>query len=294
MKNRQKISLLFVAVLAGFHVLTAQTIQREVKRTSEKEVKIHINSSFGSVNISKGDPDHIFQVFYRKKDRDEDPRIELDYYVKKDIGDLKLELHPKGSEPDGSRGVHVNTEFNFKTDEWYVKLVEGIPLSIEAELGAGKNNFDFSGLTINDLSISTGASSSKIQFDTKNKNEIEEFRIETGVSKFTAENLNNANFKKLSFEGGVGSYSLDFGGELTRTVDVDVNVGLGAVTLIIPKNIGVKIRYEDSWLSNLSIDDEFIRKRKGIYESENYSEAKGRMNVFIESGLGSVKIRQTK
>ena len=55
------------------------------------------------------------------------------------------------------------------------------------------------------------------------------------------------------------------------------------------------MKYEDSWLSNLSLDDEeFIRKKKGIYESTNYLNAEGKMNIAIESGLGSVKIKRTK
>ena len=287
--------LLVVTTLA-----TAQDIERQITRTSEKEVKVKITASFGSVNISKGNSDKIVQVYYRKKHRDEEPRLDLDYYIHNDVGDLRLEMNPKGvevrSREHGDRhNININVnDFDFKSEEWYIKLVDDIPLSIKAELGAGKNNFDFSGLNISDLSISTGASSSTVEFDKKNENEIDEFKIETGVSKFVAENLNNANFRKLSFDGGVGSYYLDFGGELTHTVDVDVNVGLGAVKLTIPSNIGVRIKYQDSWLSNLSVDDEFIRMKKGVYETENYLKAEGRMNIYIASGLGSVKIRRSR
>ncbi|MDD8018079.1 MAG: LiaF-related protein [Bacteroidota bacterium] len=279
-------------------VTVAQDIRREVKRTTEKEVKVVLHSSFGSVNLEKGTPDKIAEVYYRQKERDKDdhPKVDINYSVHRDVGDLHIEMHPESSEEhssdDGDIRVHAN--LHFRTDEWYVKLAEGIPLSIEAELGAGKSDFDFSGLTINDLSISTGASSSKIRFDQKNKNMMEDLNIETGVSKFVAENLNNANFKNMKFEGGVGSYYLDFGGELDHSVDVNISVGLGSITLVIPQDIGVKVKYEDSWLSNFSIDDEFIRKRKGVYESENYASAHGQMNLFVESGLGSVKIRRSK
>jgi predicted membrane protein len=276
----------------------AQTVQREIKKTDEKEVHVKVESSFGSVNIEKGNEDKIVRVFYKKKDKDRQPRLSVDYAVRKGVGELVLEMHPEGSEvrssDDGEGGVHVNADINFKTDEWYVELVEGIPLSLDVELGAGKSNFDLTGLTVNDLSISTGASSSKLNFGEMNKGEIRNLKIESGVSKFVANNLNNANFRKMEFEGGVGSYYLDFGGVLKRDVKVDINVGLGSMTIAVPKNIGLKIKYEDSWLSNLSLDDdEFIRKKKGIYESENYSNAEGKMDISIESGLGSVKIRRT-
>lgn len=286
-----------IVFLLTLSAATAQSLQREIKRTSEKEVKVRINSSFGSVNMEKGSTDKIIEVYYRKKNRDNKPRLDMDYRIRKDVGDLEVELHPGDADVETSSSGEVNVKvngFNFKPDQWYIKLVQGVPLSIKAELGAGKSDFDLTGLTLNELTISTGASSSKVRFNEMNKGEIGELQIETGVSKFVAENLNNANFRKMTFEGGVGSYYLDFGGELKRTVDVNVNVGLGAVTVVIPKNIGVKIKYEDSWLSNFSIDDEFIRKKKGMYESENYSSADGRMNIYIESGLGSVKIRRSK
>jgi hypothetical protein len=238
-------------------------------------------------------------VYYRQKEKDRKPELNMDYYVRKGVGELNLEMHPEGKEvrssDDGDVTVHVNADVNFNNDEWYVELVEGIPLSIDAELGAGKSNFNLSGLIINDLSISTGASSSKLNFDERNTGEIKILKIESGVSKFVANNLNNANFERMQFEGGVGSYYLDFGGELKRDVKVDINVGLGAMTIAVPRDIGVKIKYEDSWLSNLSLDDDdFIRRKKGVYESQNYSSADGKMDISIESGLGSVKLKRTK
>ncbi len=289
----------YLVILTGLcGTVIAQDLHREVKRTSEKEVRMKIEASFGSVNIEKGTSDKIVSVLYKRKKNNNEPKLDLNYYVDKNIGDLKLEMHPEGadvrSSEDGDGGVNVHlNHFDFHTDEWYVQLVQGIPLSLDVELGAGKSNFDFSGLTINDLKISTGASSSKLRFDEKNSGEIRTLRIESGVSKFTARNLNNANFQTLEFEGGVGAYVLDFGGELNREERVDINVGLGAITLLIPRNVGVKVKYEDNWFSNLSLDDEdFVRRKKGYYESTNYVNAEGKMNISIESGLGSVKIKR--
>ena len=53
---------LIVAGILVAESLSAQTIQREVKRTTEKEVRVYINSTFGSVNIEKGDPEKIVQI----------------------------------------------------------------------------------------------------------------------------------------------------------------------------------------------------------------------------------------
>ncbi|MEW6061627.1 MAG: LiaF domain-containing protein [Bacteroidota bacterium] len=297
MKNRTIPTSILLAVVAITSTLPAQTIQRHVKRTTEKEVTVYLHSTFGTVNLEQTASGNIVEVYYRNKDNDNQPELDFEYSIRKNIGNLRIEMNPEGAEVVHSKHGEVNVDLNnvkFKPDEWYVKLTNEVPLSIEAELGAGKSDFDFTGLRINELSISTGASSSKIRFDEKNESEIRELQIETGVSKFVAEGLNNANFRKMKFEGGVGSYYLDFSGELHRTVDVNISVGLGSLTIVVPRSIGVRVKYEDSWLSNFTIDDEFIRRKKGTYESENYEQAEGRMDIFIESGLGSVKVKRSR
>lgn len=295
--KRQFVIIFCLLFFFAHNQALSQTIQREIQRTNEKRLNVELSSSFGSVNIRKGNPDKIVQVSYRKKAKEKDASIGLDYSVNNTTGELLIELHPEKTRHsrsrDGDVRVHMN-DVDFRSEEWYVELTDAVPISLVAELGAGKSSFDLSGLRITDLSISTGASKSSLSFDEKNNVEMEELKIETGVSKFSADNLNNANFRKMSFESGVGSYYLDFGGDLTRTVDVSINVGLGAVTVVIPKKIGVKVRYEESWLSNFSIDDDLIRKRKGTYESDNYESAPGRMNIFIEAGLGSVKVKRSR
>lgn len=297
MKNRTIPTSILLAVVAITSTLPAQTIQRHVKRTTEKEVTVYLHSTFGTVNLEQTASGNIVEVYYRNKDNDNQPELDFEYSIRKNIGNLRIEMNPEGAEVVHSKHGEVNVDLNnvkFKPDEWYVKLTNEVPLSIEAELGAGKSDFDFTGLRINKLSISTGASSSKIRFDEKNESEIRELQIETGLSKFVAEGLNNANFRKMKFEGGVGSYYLDFSGELHRTVDVNISVGLGSLTIVVPRSIGVRVKYEDSWLSNFTIDDEFIRRKKGTYESENYEQAEGRMDIFIESGLGSVKVKRSR
>lgn len=296
MKNTITAGISAFALLFGS--ASAQTVVRDVNRTDEKEVRLTINASFGSVNIKKGESEKIVRVRYRAKDKDREPDLDLEYSVRKGIGDLKMEMHPDRSETEGRNdgsGVTINADVNFSTDVWYVELTDAVPLSMDVELGAGKSDFNMSGLIVNDLDITTGASSSKLDFGERNKGEIKKLSIESGVSKFVASNLNNANFRTMQFDGGVGTYVLDFGGSLNRDVDVNINVGLGAMTIIVPKEIGLRVKYEDSWLSNLTLDDdEFVRKRKGIYESQNYANAAGRMDVHVESGLGSVRIKRSK
>jgi hypothetical protein len=147
-------------------------------------------------------------------------------------------------------------------------------------------------LNINRFSLSTGASSTRIRFGEPNKSVIEWMKIEAGVSKLSAEGLGNANFNHLDFEGGVGSYYLNFDGNLKKEVDVKIDFGMGTITLDIPAKIGVKIKYNDSWLSSYSFASDIEKDHDGVSVSSNYAKAAGRMNISIDSGVGHVKIRR--
>ncbi|HTY10307.1 MAG TPA: LiaF domain-containing protein [Bacteroidota bacterium] len=273
------------AVAGGLH--------KEIKRTSEKEVHIKLESSFGTVICSKGDPEKVM-IFDLKTEEGRKPNVDIDYRINKDVGYLDI-----SHESDGENSVSLNmndddeekNDGNFQSGKWYMRFTDAVPLSIDASLGAGRGDFDMTGLDIKDFTMSAGASSTTLLFGEPNKSEIEDFEIKSGVSKFEGEKLCNANFRRMTFEGGVGSYHLNFDGELHREVEVRIKIGLGAVTILIPRDYGAKIHYQENWFSNFSIDHDFDEERKGVYVTSNYSSAEGRLNIYVESGLGSVKVK---
>ena len=227
--------------------LLAGDVHKEIRRSDEREARIRIESSFGSVNVHRGSSDKIAVIDYRDS-KNKNAAAEIDYRLRDRIGNLRLELNPSDGVRDNDGNTHIN--FDFKTDEWFILLSDALPIAFDASLGAGKADIDMTGLNINKFALSTGASSTKIRFGEPNKSVIERMKIEAGVSKLVAEGLNNANFNHLDFEGGVGSYYLNFDGSLQMEVDVKIDFGMGTITLDIPAKIGVKIRYNDSWLSS--------------------------------------------
>jgi hypothetical protein len=271
--------------------LIAGDVHKEIRRSDEREARVRIESTFGSVNIRKGGADRIAVIDYRDA-KNKDATVEIDYRLQDRIGHLQIDLNPANSFRDADGASHVN--FDFKTDEWFIQLTDAMPIAFDASLGAGKADVDLTGLNINKFSLSTGASSTKIRFGEPNKSVIDNLSIEAGVAKLVAEGLCNANFKHLKFEGGVGSYYLNFDGDLRREVDVKVDFGMGSLTLDIPSKIGVRVNYSDNWLSSFSFPDDMEKQHDGVQVSENYSNAEGRMNIYIDSGLGHVKIRRTE
>jgi hypothetical protein len=115
--------------------------------------------------------------------------------------------------------------------------------------------------------------------------------IESGVSKFSAGQLSNLNFRKLKFSGGVGAYTLDFAGKLRQKAYADVEVGLGSITVYIPREVPAKIITNDSWFSSVDVDESFEKTKKNTYENERFAQSEYSLTLKIEAGLGSIKVR---
>jgi len=261
---------------------------REIGRTTEKELKVVLTSNFGTVFISRGEPEKMVLV-EGGDNRDASSRINVDYAIRNRVGYMDLELGEGEKNREGKKGGFKIEGLN--AGDWNLKFTDAVPISFDIELGVGKGNFDLSGLLVKDFNLSTGASEVNLSFAEPNKNCIDNLNIESGVSKFSGKNLCNANFKKFKFQGGVGAYTLDFSGALNNEVDVDVEVGMGVLTIIVPGESGARVFYDKSWISRLECEDDFHASNDNEYITDNYYKVAGRMNIRVDSGLGSIRIR---
>jgi hypothetical protein len=213
----------------------------------------------------------------------------FDYVKRDDLGYLSINTTEGVKKERHKRNISIG---EFEKNDWLMQFTDKLPISFDIELGAGKGELDLTGLHVKDLDLSTGASSVLLRFDDPNKETIENMTIETGLSKFKGYGLCNANFEHMSFEGGLGSYVLDFSGKLNKEVDVDIKVGFGTVTIWIPEEIGAKITHEKSFLSSIDVPKDFKEDEDNVYFSDNYESARGKINLYVEAGLGSVKIKR--
>ena len=262
---------------------------KEVGRTTEREVNVVLSSGFGSIQISKGEPEKILTLD-SPTGKDETGRINVDYAVRNRVGYAEISLDGESREGDhGKKWLQLD---GFKGDKCFLRFSDAIPISFDIELGVGKARIDLTGLQVKDFTLSAGATDVEVSFDQPNKATIENMSIEAGVSKFTGHNLGNANFKSFKFEGGVGAYILDFSGKMDTEVDADVEIGVGTLTIVVPKEVGAKVMYEKTWISHLECDSDFAEVSENQYTSTNYATATGRMNIKVQSAMGSVKIQR--
>lgn len=272
------VAILFLA--AGLH---AQPVTKEFPLTNERELTVIVDVSFGTLVFERA-PKGMLAVVRYEDHKDDRDRL----YVQYEEGSRgKLRIRSKSSS-----SVFKDEEHHINDRRIVVQYTDRIPISFDVELGAGRGDLDLTGLKVQELRISTGASDVHLTCNEPNSIAADNVEIESGVSKFTADGLSNLNFRRMSFSGGVGSYRLDFGGELAFDADATIDVGLGSIVVDVPEPIHARVRYDDGWFSRFSLSGDFRRAKSGVYETEGYAEAGKRLDIRIDSGLGSVKIRR--
>jgi hypothetical protein len=286
---------LLLCISLSVAVFAQECTKREISRTTEKELAASLEVAFGTLTVSKGDRSKTVIAEY-ERDRDEKQRLEMSYEIEHDRGNLDIELTDSKrsrKRDDSSISWEEHREHRSDYEDRYLstKFTDAIPIAFKIALGAGKGDFDFTGLKVNRLKISAGASSADLRCDEPNVVSCDEVIIESGVSKFSAEGLCNLNFRKLKFSGGIGGYKLDFGGKLQQNAAAEIEVGLGAVTVYVPRDMPVRVMYDDSWFSSMDFDDSFVRVKKSLYETASFRGSDTYLTIKVESGLGSVKLR---
>jgi len=277
--------LLLLNLLLSFFFLQqlcAQSQHREITRGKEKELEVSMDIAFGSIILERGEADKIVILNYEDETGD-DSKFQVSYDGG-DVGRLRIKL--KKSKSFWGDGDDDNKHRRIR-----VKLTDDIPVSLDIELGAGKGDIDLSGIKMKSLKISSGASSVELRCGEPNRITLDRIDIESGVSKFTATNLCNTNFKKFKFSGGVGAYKLDFGGKLKQNANAKIEVGLGSIVVYVPKEVPTKVLYDDNWFSSFDLDRDFSKRKSGVYET-THDDADMKLTIEIESGLGSVKVRR--
>ncbi|MBL8058181.1 MAG: hypothetical protein JNK29_15860 [Anaerolineales bacterium] len=118
-------------------------------------------------------------------------------------------------------------------NKWDLRL-GSTPLELTVNAGAYEGQVDLSGVKLRRLEFNDGASTNTVTFDEANPEEMPLLKYPTGASTVTLNGLANANFTEMSFEGGAGTYTLDFSGELQRDARVSIRAGVCTLTIRVP------------------------------------------------------------
>ena len=293
--------IILVTLLSGCFTFTVaySNLQYEYsldkKRSSEKELSIKIESALEKVVISQGESQVIYSIKYNSKEQNT-PKSKVNYQVIDDVGYLTIKLNEIGNKNNND-----NTEWEMQYSEescyspsvYYVFLNNSIPTKLDVRVRVASSKIDLSGLMLKDVSFETGAAEAIVICNERNPIELKTFRITTGLGKLHAYNIGNTNFKNLYFQGGVGTYYFDLNGALRNESNMNVDIGLGTVSLVVPQETGTTVFFKKGFLNSFDFDD-FYEVSDGMFINDNYEETQKKFTIKIESGLSKIKLQQAK
>lgn len=174
-------------------------------------------------------------------------------------------------------------------NNWDLKLGKA-PMRLRVSAGAYQGTYDLSGLTLLDLTIEDGAARTKVMFNSVNPAQMEKLSYKTGASSVTLIGLANANFKSMKFEGGAGSYSLDFSGQLRTDAKVEVEAGAGSLRLTAPASTAARVTLSGS-LNDVDTEGDWTVSGDTYSTPAAITQGQGRLlTIAVKMSLGSVTL----
>lgn len=193
----------------------------------------------------------------------------------------------------GFEGLGQDGDFDLDMDEGEhgfleVGLARDVPTDLKVTVGAALGRAELGGLPLTGLVYQTGASETDLSFETPNPERIERIEMDVGAAEFRARGLGNARFDALAFRGGVGNVHLDFSGDWSGDATATVRMGLGSLALVVPSELGVRIR-KSGFLA--SLDAPGFEKVDDAWQTSNWETARSHLDVDLKAALGSIEVR---
>ncbi len=259
-------------------------LKKRVPLTREKKLLVNLSYGNGYLVLEKGPSRHVFESKFLY----ENARPDIRYDIVGDQGRLEIDFAGKMKKSDGEESHQISSLNKIFDNRLYLYLSPEVDTEMDLELGVVKGTLDFSGLRLRNLRMEIGVSEADMLFDTPNPILMEDMYIEGGVGKLRIERLGNANFRQLTFKGGIGSYEVDLSGSLEQNARVNIQLGMGKILLYLPDYVGTRIRVQKSFLSSFSVNDCY--REDGYYYNTNWGKTSRQLDVRIETGVGKVKV----
>lgn len=249
-----------------------RTVTGTRQYAGEERIEVDVEYGAGRLEIQPARPGLLYHARLRYDAHVFRP--ELSY----DNGRLRVGL-------DGRRGIDLNADEGGRLE---LMLGPEPALDLDMAFGAVEADVELGGLRIRALEVSTGASETSLRFSRPNPDRARSVEIKVGAAEFHAVGLGNLNAERVRVEGGVGDITLDFTGEWQGDATASVRMGIGSLTLRLPRGLGVRVR-KDSFLA--SFDGQELVRRGDAYYSENWDAAEHRLTISIDTALSDIDVR---
>jgi len=246
----------------------------------EKSLESTVRFDIGSLEITGEQTDVSLFSYYLEYDKASyTPEVQYNSVSGGTEGRLSFSL-------ESSHKIGIRRER--QTNRLRLAFGNSIPLDLRVTTGVGDARLSLSGMKLSRIDFESGVGGAKMSAYKPNPIACEYIKLKNGVGAIEATGLGNLNFRELDFEGGVGGANLDFTGEWKQNADIRIQVGVGGVSVRIPREIGVKVEAEKHFLSGLQLEG--FNQKDSDYFSENYDKAAIRVSIRVSTGIGGLKI----
>ncbi|MDX2127956.1 MAG: hypothetical protein SFU91_02835 [Chloroherpetonaceae bacterium] len=267
-----------------------------LKRESEKQLKATLNLGAMSLSIRAFNSENIFEFQYSSYDtsilqHDYENRHLSESNNENEIAHLKIAQISKSNEDVFSIGEFLRSGSNSEEiQDLRLSLNDALPINLDMTLGGASADLNLSGLKLKKLALKSGACKTKIYFQKPNSETLESFRVASGASKIVMSGLGNANIENFNYAGGASNAVIDFSGEIMRDLTAKISVGAGSVTVYIPKNSNIIVRYEENFFSSVTLPDDF-EPQDNFFTSTNRNTNAHTIDIQLSCGVGTVKVQ---
>ena len=114
-----------------------------------------------------------------------------------------------------------------------------------------------------------------------------DLRISTGVGSAELD-LESLTLTALDVDTGVGETTITLPAK--GAFEATINGGVGQITVLAPDTLALRIRAE-AGLGSVNVEGDYAHT-EDLYLSPGYDQAKDKVELTVEGGVGSITIRQ--
>ena len=174
-------------------------------------------------------------------------------------------------------------------NSWMLEFSPEIALAMNVRAGAGDGELDLTGLKVSDLDVDIGAGDFLLRFDEPNTVLMDHLTLDTGASRIEVVGIGHASPEAMRLQGGVGDIALDLTGNWTRSADITIRAGAGALRLTLPSDVGVEIETRGG-LTN--VEAYGLRQMGNTYTNDAFGDSEIELRVNITTGVGNVRLTE--
>jgi len=261
---------LLAAAPAGAQDRRTVEFTRQLRDTLPLEVVV--DHGVGKVVLHGADQPLLYQAQLAYDPRRSEPVYDFDAAARR----LRIGARRPG---DGSGGA----------PELRLDLARTVPVALTVNMGTAAADLDLGGMRLTRLAVESGASDAVLHFDAPNRVPMERLDLDVGAASLRARGLGNARARDVRVRMNVGSAELDFDGEWSADVALQLQITLGKVVLRVPDDVGVRV--ETSGILG-SFDESGFERRGDAWLSPNWDSAPRKLVVRSRTTVGRLEIRR--